>query len=169
MTRRGIETNPIQLKAIMDSQAPTFKKRVQQLTSQLAALGRFISCFTNRLKPFFITLRGAKTAGWIEECEQAFMAIKQYLTEPLILASPRAGDTLYLYLDVSKASVIAAFFKEDENRKQRPILFISKSLSEEETRYTHPEQAALALRVAVMKLRPYFQAHPIVVLTNLPL
>ena len=31
VTQRGIEANPIQLKAIMDSQTPTSKKRVQQL------------------------------------------------------------------------------------------------------------------------------------------
>ena len=50
-----------------------------------------------------------------------------------------------------------------------PILFVSKSLSKAETRYTRLEQAALALKVATKKLRPYFQAHPITVLTNLPL
>ena len=56
-THRGIEANPVQLKAIMDSQAPTYRKGVQQLTGRLAALGRFISCFTDRLKPFLITLK----------------------------------------------------------------------------------------------------------------
>ena len=45
VTQRGIEANSIQLKAIMDSQAPTFRKGVQQLTGRLAALGRFISYF----------------------------------------------------------------------------------------------------------------------------
>ena len=70
---------------------------------------------------------------------------------------------------MSEATVSAALFREDENRKQRPIFFMRKSLSEAETQYTHLEQAALALCVATKKLRPYFQAHPIVVLTNLPL
>ena len=97
------------------------------------------------------------------------MAIKQYLTKPPILVSPDASDTLYLYLTVSEVSISVALFKEDGNRKQRPIFFVRKSLSEAETRYTRLEQAALALRVAAKKLRPYFQAHPIVVLTNLPL
>ena len=60
-------------------------------------------------------------------------------------------------------------FKEDENRKQKPIFFISKSLSEAESRYSRLEQATLALRVAAKNLRPYFQAHPIIVLTDLPL
>ena len=97
------------------------------------------------------------------------MAIKQYLTEPLILTSPGVRDTLYLYLVVSEVSVSVDLFKEDENRKQRPIFFISKSQAEVETPYSRIEQTALALRVASKKLRLYFQAHPIVVLTNLPL
>ena len=42
-------------------------------------------------------------------------------------------------------------------------------MSEVETRYTHLEQAALALRFAAKKLHPYFQVHSIIVLTNLPL
>ena len=142
---------------------------MQQLSGRLVALRRFISRFTHRLKPFFITLSGAKRDGWNEECDQDFVVIKQYLTELPILASLKAGDTLYLYLPVSEASVSVALFKEHENRKQRPIFFVRKSLSEAQTRYTHLEQVALALRVAAKKLRPYFQTHSIVVLTNLPL
>ena len=63
----------------------------------------------------------------------------------------------------------AALFKENENWKQRPIFFVSKSLYEAETRYTRLKQAALALWVAAKKFCLYFQAHPIIVLTNLPL
>ena len=68
VTQRGIEADPIQLRAIIESQAPTTKKGVQQLTGLLVALGRFISCFTYRLKPFFTTLKGATLAGWNKEC-----------------------------------------------------------------------------------------------------
>ena len=98
----------------------------------------------------------------------AFTKIKHYLTEPLVLASSEAGDILYLYLVVSEISVNATLFKEDENWKQRPIFFLSKSLSKAETQYTCLEQATTLL-VAAKKLHPYFQTHPIIVLTNLPL
>ena len=43
VTQRGIEANPAQLMAILDSPAPSRRKRVQQLTGRLAALRRFIS------------------------------------------------------------------------------------------------------------------------------
>ena len=112
VTQRGIEANHAQLKAILQSQAPSSKKGIQQLTGRLAALGRFISRFTYRLKPFFATLRGANQAEWNEECDRAFMEIKQYLTEPPILVSPEVDDTLYLYLAASDIVVSAALFKE---------------------------------------------------------
>ena len=79
VTQRGIEGNPAQLKAILETSAPAFRKGVQQLTGRLAALGRFISRFIDRLKPFFVTLKGANQTGWNEECDKALRAIKQYL------------------------------------------------------------------------------------------
>ena len=167
--QRGIETNPVQLKAILQSSATSSKKEIQQLTGRLAVLGRFISLFTDRLKPFFTTLRGASRAEWDEECDRAFIAIKQYLTEPPILGSPEAGDTLYLYQAASNIAVSAALYKECGDVKLRSVFFVSKSLIDVETRYTHLEWAALALQTATQKLRPYFQAHPVVVLTDLPL
>ena len=136
---------------------------------RLAALRRFISRFINRLKPFFATLRGANRAEWNEECDRAFTQIKQYLSEPPILVSPDTGETLFVYLAVSDTAVSVALFKENEDGNQRPVFFVSKSLADAETRYSHLEQAALALRIAAKKFRPYFQAYPIVVLTNLPL
>ena len=95
-------------------------------------------------------------------------AIKHYLAEPPILASPEAGETLFMYL-ISDVTVSDVLFKEGEDGRQRPVFFVSKSLTDAETRYNHLEQVALALRIAAKKLRPYFQAHPIMVLTNLPL
>ena len=57
MTQRGIEANPAQLQAILESPAPSSRNGVQQLTGRLAALRRFISRFTDLLKPFFSSLR----------------------------------------------------------------------------------------------------------------
>ena len=73
-----------------------------------------------------------------------------------------------MYLAISDVSVSAALFKEYEIKKKRSVFFVSKSLTDVETRYNHLEQASLALWVATKKLYPYFQAHPIVVLIDLP-
>ena len=46
---------------------------------------------------------------------------------------------------------------------------MSKSLLDVETCYTQLEKLALALVTTARKLRPYFQCHPITVLTTYPL
>ena len=97
------------------------------------------------------------------------MAIKQYLSKPPVLASSEAGETLFVYIAVSNVAMSAALFKENADGRQRPVFFVSKSLADVETRYSHLEQATLVFQVATKKLHSYFQAHPIVVLTNLPL
>ena len=74
-----------------------------------------------------------------------------------------------MYLAVSNVTVSVVLFKEGEDGSQRPVFFVSNSLANVETRYNNLEQVALALQIAAMKLCPYFQAHPIVLLTNLPL
>ena len=79
VTHRGIEANPTQLKAILESLTTASRKGVQQLIALLAALGRSISRFTDRLKQFFVTLKGANQAGWNKECDEALTAIKQLL------------------------------------------------------------------------------------------
>ena len=120
------------------------------------SIGAIHFSFYRPIKAFFTTLKGAKLTNWNKECDQAFRAIKQYLSERPTLASPEASDTLYLYLAIYDVSMSATLFKEDENQKQRPVFFIRKSLFEAETRYTRLEQAALALRMVDKKLCPYF-------------
>ena len=62
---------------------------------------------------------------------------------------------------MSEHAVSAVLFREKGN-KQLQIFYVSKALLDAETRYSPLEKLALALIVAARKLRPYFQAHPIV-------
>ena len=52
---------------------------------------------------------------------------------------------------------------------QQPIYYVSKSLHEAEVRYLPLEKAILAVVLGTRKLSHYFQAHTVVVLTQLPL
>lgn len=62
-----------------------------------------------------------------------------------------------------------AVLLKDQGRIQKPIYYISKMLVDVETRYLPLEKLALALVHASRKLRHYFQAHMMYVLTKYPL
>ncbi|KAL5576459.1 hypothetical protein UlMin_018158 [Ulmus minor] len=168
VNHRGIEANPAKIQALLDMEPPRKIKEVQRLTGRIAALNRFISRATDRCKPFFQALRKGKDFVWTADCEQSFQELKSYLGKPPLLSKPHEGDSLILYLAVSKGAVSSALVREEDG-VQWPIYYTSKSLLDAETRYPEIEKLALALMVAARKLRPYFQAHTIIIPTKFPL
>ena len=72
VSQRGIEVSPDQVKTIMETPPPRSKKELQRLMGKLVALGRFIACFTNELRPFFLAIRKVGTNGWTDSCQSAF-------------------------------------------------------------------------------------------------
>ncbi|XP_024039511.1 uncharacterized protein LOC112098123 [Citrus clementina] len=168
VSHRGIEANPEKIQAIVQMTSPRNLKETQGLTGRLAALSRFISKATDKCQPFFQVIRRGKKTEWTPECEEAFRNLKQYLQQAPLLSTPRNGDKLYLYLAVSDRAASSVLVREEEG-VQYPIYYTSKALLDAETRYPPLEKWALALVVAARKLRPYFQAFPISVITDQPL
>ena len=141
-------------------------EKIQKLTGRMAALSRFIFRLSDKSHAFFGILKNQKDFQWREECESALHELKAYLTTPPLLSKPLLGEVLLLYLAVSEHAVSVV---REEGRKHLPIYYVSKALLDAETRCTHLEKLALALIVAAHKLRPYFQAHLIMVFTSVPI
>ncbi|KAL5580848.1 hypothetical protein UlMin_013290 [Ulmus minor] len=104
VNHRGIEANLAKIQALLDMEPPRKIKEVQRLTGRIAALNRFISRATDRCKPFFQALRKGKDFIWTADCEQSFQELKSYLGKPPLLSKPHEGDSLILYLAVSKGA-----------------------------------------------------------------
>ena len=78
------------------------------------------------------------------------------------------GEELYLYLVVTPHAVSLALIRE-EGRVQKSAYYTSLALRGAEGRYPQIEKLAFALIIASRKLRHYFQAHVINVMTDHPL
>ncbi|KAL2226321.1 UNVERIFIED_CONTAM: Retrovirus-related Pol polyprotein from transposon opus [Sesamum indicum] len=121
VSERRIEANPEKIQAIMSLRSPTTIKEVQKLTGKIASLNRFISRSADKSLPFFKILRKTKNFEWNEECEKALQGLKDYLTRPPLLANPKEGETLFLYLAVSerRCQLIAS---AERRRESKPYL-----------------------------------------------
>ena len=146
--------------------SPKMIKEVQYFTGRVAALNRFISKVTDKCLPFFKTLK--KAFAWMEECETAFQELKHYLSNPPLLSPSKEGEDLFLYLVVFVTAVSAALIRE-ENQVQLPMYYVSQAFQGAEARYPRIEKITFALIVASRKLCPYFQANPIIVMTDQPI
>ena len=84
------------------------------------------------------------------------------------MSRPVPGETLYMYLAMIDHAVSAVLLKLDQ-RVQKPIFYVNKTLVEAETCYLPLEKVALAIIHAIQRLPHYFQAYTIVVLIEHPL
>ncbi|KAL0377767.1 UNVERIFIED_CONTAM: Transposon Tf2-12 polyprotein [Sesamum radiatum] len=168
ISERGIEANPEKINAIMNMSPPRSIKEVQKLAGRLAALNRFISRSADKGLPFFKILRGIAKFEWNKTSQEAFDTLKRYLVSPPLLTKPMTGETLYLYMAISESAVSSVLVRQ-EKREHHPVYYVSKVLQGAEPRYSQIEKLALSLVTAARKLRPYFQSHQVIILTNHPL
>ena len=166
VSQRGIEANPEKVQAIINMASPRTVKEVQKLTGRIVALNRFVSRATDKCLPFFKTLKQA--FAWTDECEAAFQELKRYLSSPPLLSSSKEGEDLYLCLVVSVSAVSAALIRE-KGKKQLLVYYVSQAFQGAESRYPRIEKIVFALIIASRKLRQYFQANPILVMTDQPI
>jgi ribonuclease HI len=182
---RGIEANPEKIKAIKIMRPPALVKDIQKLTGSLAALSRFISRLAERALPFFKLLRKSGPFAWTGEAEQAFRELKQHLTSLPILVAPDPGETMYLYIAAAAEAVSMVLVAEratpegqrPENSEpasgartvQKPVYYVSEVLHEAKVRYLETHKLLYAVLVTSRKLRHYFQAQRVVVVTSFPL
>ena len=171
ITPQGINANPTKIEAILETKFPKTIKDIQSLGGKLVALGRFLAKSTEKTTLIFQMLRQQTTGGklaWSEEAEEDFLQLKEHVRKLPSLASPIPGEPLILYLSTGREAISAALLAERE-KKQIPVYFVSRALQKAELNYSIMEKLVLSLVFAVRRLRRYFQAHAITVLTDQPI
>jgi ribonuclease HI len=138
-----------------------------------------------RALPFFKLLRKSGPFAWSEEAEQAFKELKQHLASLPILAAPEPGEPLYLYIAAAAEAISMVLVAKREAQEgqesrslgvateigtvQKPVYYVSEVLHEAKARYLETHKLLYAVLVMSRKLRHYFQAHKVVVMTSFPL
>ena len=112
VNNRGIEENPDKIKVVLNMPPPSSIKEVQRMTERIVALSRFVSRASDKCQPFFQVLK--KAFQWDANCEEAFSALKTYLSSPPILVSPSKEELLTLYLAVSDFSTSVVLVRDKD-------------------------------------------------------
>ncbi|GJQ97464.1 reverse transcriptase domain-containing protein [Tanacetum coccineum] len=85
-----------------------------------------------------------------------------------MMVAPQEKEELIIYLAAAKEAISAVLMTERDG-KQIPIYFVSRALRGPEINYTPMEKLVLALVSASKRLKRYFQAHTVIVITDQPI
>ncbi|GJT99347.1 reverse transcriptase domain-containing protein [Tanacetum coccineum] len=173
VTYEGIRANPKKTRALADLQSPRMLKEMQSISGKLASLNRFIAKSAERSLPFFNTLKNITKENkheyrWTSEAEEAFQQIKKLILDLRLLTPPWPKETLYAYLAVGPEAVSAVLLTDRKGR-QCPIQYVSRTLNDAERNYSPMEKLTLSLIHMTRRLRRYFEAHPVKVITDQPI
>nr|GEV59584.1 reverse transcriptase domain-containing protein [Tanacetum cinerariifolium] len=105
---------------------------------------------------------------WTTEAEQAFQQLKQHLSALLLLNAPKPQEELIMYLSATYGAISTVLMTE-RGTAQMPVYFISRALQGPKLNYSPMEKLVLSLVFAAKRLRRYFQAHPIAIITDQPI
>ncbi|GJR44127.1 reverse transcriptase domain-containing protein [Tanacetum coccineum] len=168
---KGLKVCPDKVDVVLSLPSPKCLKDVQKLNGKLASLNRFLAKSAEKSLPFFKTLKKCTKKSdfhWTTEAKEVFQQMKQLIAELPILTAPMENEELIVYLAAAKETVSAVLMTEKE-AKQMPVYFVSRTLRGPELNYTSMEKLVLALVHASKHLKRYFQAHPIIVITDQPI
>ena len=136
------------------------------LNGKVDALNKFVPRATDKCLPFFRTLK--KSFEWTADYQQEFEDLKAYLSSPSLLSFSKLDEELFLYLAISLTAISAALIREDD-RVQKLMYYTNRVLRDAKERYPPMEKLTFALVIVTRKLKPYFQAYTMIILTDKPL
>src|SRR4051795_13652650 len=103
-----------------------------------------------------------------------FKAAGLRLYTAAVLAAPSGKDPMMLYIAATNRVISAVMVVEHPEKDkaqpiQRPVYYISEVLSACKQNYPHYQKMCYGVYMAAKRLKPYFQAHPITVISSAPL
>jgi ribonuclease HI len=163
---RGIDVDPAKASAIATMRPPTSHKELKSFLGRLSYIRRFIPGLAAVTSTFSRLLKKGVSFNWSAECQEAFERIQAIMTKLPTVCAPIAGKPLRLYLASNSQAIGALVAQENGQGVEQPVYYVSRGLKDTETRYSVAERACLALVYASQRLRHYFLAHKIQLMTK---
>ena len=147
----GIQPDPEMTQKIRGLEPPSSPKELASFLGLVTYYGRFIPEFAEICAPLH-NAKKVDTADfeWTDECDRSFTRLKEELVSSPVLQPFVMSKDSVVTVDASIKAIGAVLSQEGH-----PVLYVSRKLSETESRYSNIEREALAVIWACNRLEQF--------------
>ena len=156
---QGLHPLPDKVRAIQEAPKPRNMSKLKSYLGLLAYYSKFLPNLATVLAPLYGLLQQYKTWRWTRVHTRAFKQSKELLLSSQVLVHFDPNLEIRLACDASDYGVGAVLSHLMPNGEEKPVGFVSRTLTEAEKKYSQVEKEALACVVGVTRFRSYLWGH----------
>ncbi|KAL6461145.1 hypothetical protein MHYP_G00311110 [Metynnis hypsauchen] len=160
--------HPLQNKvsAIQKAPSPTNVTELKAYLGLLNYYNRFLPNLSTLLAPLHQLLRKDSKWNWQKEQEAAFEKSKKLIQSSDVLVHYDSQKDLILSCDASPYGVGAVLSHRMPNGEERPISFMSRTLTPSERNYSQLDKEGLAVMFGVQRFHKYLYGRKFIICTD---
>ena len=152
----GISPDPKKVEAIKNVEPLTSKTGVRSFLGMANYCAKFILSFSDISQLLRELTKDDTSFQWTEEHERAFNKIKEILSSTPVMAYFDPAKETELVTDASPVGLSAILAQKcPKTKNRRVVAYVSKALTDVESRYSQTEKEALAIVWSVERLHTY--------------
>jgi hypothetical protein len=155
VNEQGLTKTKERVEAVVKAKPPTNVTEVRSFCGLINYYGKFIKNLSTIMNPMYNLLKKSVPFRWSKECMTSFEKVKSDITSEVTLAHFDSSIPITLSCDASHKGIGAVLSHNFSNGEERPIAFISRTLTGSELNYSVMDKEALAIYWAVKKLYHY--------------
>ena len=107
------------------------------------------------VKPIHNLLKKDRSFSWTDDVKNAFAGINKEISSTPVLVKPNFEKEFTIYTNSIEEAVYAILMQNDDQGNEKPVAYMSQSLSDDEFKYSFIEKHAFAL-VKVVEIFRHF-------------
>ena len=161
ITRDGIRPKMKKVKAIMQIETPTTRKKLRRFIGMVNFYRDVWPMRAHVLAPLSKLTSNKVPWKWTEEHQQAFEEMKRIIAKETLLTYPNFSKPFTIHTDASDLQLGACISQDG-----KPIAFYSRKLNPAQTKYTTTEQELLSIVETLKEFRTILLGQQLIIHTD---
>ncbi|POM59872.1 reverse transcriptase [Phytophthora palmivora] len=153
--KNGVRPDPEKVRVINEWPTPSNVKELRQFLGLATYLCKYVENYAGKIRPLSQLLKKEAAWIWTADCQQAFDAVKQGLTEASILAVADQDRPFHIVCDATDFAIGCALMQLDHEGSDRVVYYQSRPPKPAERNYPVHDKERLAIKNALTKFRVY--------------